>query len=293
MTHVELFEPFIGAPPPSTLDIDVFIASQRRAQRIRRVSATGAGVAVFAATLVGAALALAAGPAVTGPGGEPHPRSTTAGPDPRAADQAALNAEIIARLNPVVRQAVLAVRPDVTLLANNEIPGTGPLEFGHNRPAAAPPTVPETYHASADVRDADGLGLVEIAVGYTIPEPDRVYDGGWPTWPELSLDTTCPPSSYEPLSACTASIGPEGALIVAKTRYFVDGGLTETFRPGAVTEYEVNVTKVDGTQVQLRAANYDRTRPDRRPGRYDRSGPPYSLPQLAYIALERDIAFFG
>jgi hypothetical protein len=283
MSHQHLFEPLIGARPPSTLDLDAFIGRQRRAQRNRRIATAGAGVAVTLVVVLGAAMAvtiLRGGPAVTGPGGPPP----TGGGYLPPTDPAAFHAATTARLTAAALAAVQAVRPDVTLADNAEVPGTGVLEFGHNRPSAAPPTVPDTYYASADVRDAEGLGLIEIAIGYTVDEPR--YENGWPTWPDLALDRRCPPAGEEPGSECTASTGPHGEYIVAKIRRFDDQN-GET-----VTEYEVHVTKPDGTQVQLWSANFARYQPGVRSGPYDRTEPPFSPEQLAEVALRPDLRFY-
>jgi hypothetical protein len=291
MSHQHLFEPLIGARPPSTLDLDAFIARQRRAQRNRRIAAAGAGVAVTLVIVLGAAVAatiLRGGPAVTGPGGPPP----TGGGYLPPTDPAAFHAATTARLTTAALAAVPAVRPDVTLADNAEVPGTGVLEFGHNRPSLAPPNVPDTYYASADVRDGEGLGLIEIAVGYTVDEQDRFRVDGWPTWPDLFLDLQCPPPAEERLSDCSASTGPNGERIVAKTRYLVDGELVDGPTAGAATEYEVHVTKPDGTQIQLWSANFARYQPGGRFGPYDRTEPPFSPEQLAEVALRPGLTFY-
>lgn len=295
MSHQHLFEPLIGVRPPSTLDLDAFIARQRRAQRNRRITAAGASVAATLVIVLGAAMAVTiprGGPAVTGPGGPTDEPPPTVGDYIPPTDPAAFHAATTARLTTAALAAVPAVRPEVTLADNAEVPTAGILEFGHNRPSGAPATVPDTYYASADARDAGGLGLIEIAVGFTVDEPDRVYVDEWATWPDLFLDVRCPPPAEERLSGCTASTGPRGELIVAKTRYFVDGELADGPATGAAVEYEVHVTKPDGTQIQLWSANFDRSRPGLRFGPYDRAEPPFSPEQLAEMALRPDLTFY-
>src|SRR5687768_12207858 len=148
MSHQSLFEDVIGAPPPSTLDIDGFIAAQRRAQRWRRVGATGAGTGLVAAVVVGAAAVTLSttGPATVGSTpGTPTPTARYGWTPP--ADQAAFDAALSARLSLVAQAAVLAVRPGLTLADNDVVPHTDVLEFGATRRPGAPPTEVPTYYA--------------------------------------------------------------------------------------------------------------------------------------------------
>jgi hypothetical protein len=296
MSHQHLFEPVIGVPPPSTLDVDEFIGRQRRAQRRRRIGAIGTGAAAAFAvtvTVLAAVSAVRGGPAPDDGGASSHETPPpTVGAYVRPTDPAAFHAEFAARMNPAVRAAVLAVRPDVTLEDNDVVPDTEGLEFGHNRPDQAPPTVPETYYASADVRDAEGRGMLEIAVGFTVAEADQVYANGWPSWPEMGLDTVCPTDGTETLSACDASTGPDGSRIVAKTRYFVNGVPVDEYTQGASVEYEVHVTKPDGTQLQLWSTNFDRYAPGPANLDDDRVRPPFSAAELTEIAVQPALTFY-
>jgi hypothetical protein len=288
MSHQSLFEDVIGVPPPSTLDIDGIIVAQRRAQRWRRVGA-GAGTGLAVAVVAGAAaVTLSTTPATVGSApGTPTPTARYGWTPP--ADQAAFDAALTARLSPVARAAVLAVRPGLTLADNDVVPDTDALEFGATRRPGAPPTEVPTYYASVDVVDAAGKGLLDILVGLDA-DPDGLLDpeSGGITGPDLGTIDECGPPTEE--TECTASTGPGGEIVIARTSGMQPLPAAAAGVPATVT-HAVAVTKPDGTQVMLWATNFDRYDPDGLADPYDRAEPPFSIAELTEIALAPALTF--
>jgi hypothetical protein len=301
MSHQSLFDAAIGTPPPSTLDLDRFIARQRRSHAWRRAAAVGGGVGVAAAVVAGYAavgLPLGAGaPIATTPALQPGASASsppTPPPYTPPADVPAFDAAFTARVSPAARAAVRAVRPDVTLSSN--YPGRPALKFYSNRAEVAPPTVPSSYYASADVSDAeDGGGQLGILIGYESESElvEAPNGSGYVSGPNLDFDACPDPGSDSELASCETSTGPDGEQITATTMYFVDGEAVDAYAAGAGVHYSVFVARTDGTEIIMTARNFDRNGKPAKGARGGRDLPPFTHDQLTRIALTPDLSFYG
>jgi hypothetical protein len=185
----QAFDDAIGEAPPSTIDMDAVITRGRRAARIRRVAnpVVAAGIAVVVASGAIAFTMMQGGGESTQVGGQPtsstekptiappvratppasSPPEGCARPDLESADQ------VIARLTPVVKDAVQAQQPDLGFVPNTT-EGTagrhGALEFGYyllNGDGASNPPVCHKhagFEARATTEGAEGKGNVTVVV---------------------------------------------------------------------------------------------------------------------------------
>lgn len=289
----QLFDNAIGATPPSTVDVDAVIASQRRAARVRRVAGPGVvAVAAVVAVTFGATYALS-GAGSTGdpaaPGGPPpsaasaqdraEPAEPTCGPPPTEPiedAEARLTAVLTSAVEPLLpADATLEPHPGARYSATSS-DGHGPLEVYHVLPEDGDDSnlgtpdcdlIEDMFLHYATVVDPAGTGSIHGILMRLAPN---------------SVATVCAGPEVDPNEvACDVSTGPNGERVVASTSVLQQGG---------TTSYRVDVAKRDGTAVILSADNSvlggKASSPPERPE------PPLTMAQLVGIALDPGLTLY-
>jgi hypothetical protein len=159
----QLFEDMIGSPPPSTVDVEAIIATQRRQRRWRTAAAGGAVAAAIVGLLVGFG-AIAADNTSTAPPVPGAPPSS--GPAPGREDTATTEH----RLTEALRQAVRREAPAAEL---SELEGGDPgdpFTVVHRECGSANPprSMPVAYFADAGVRVGKHAGILTVELGYDV-----------------------------------------------------------------------------------------------------------------------------
>jgi hypothetical protein len=231
----QLFDDAIGEVPPSTVDVDAVIVRGRRAARVRRVAnpAVAAGVAVVLLTGAiaftvylgdGDGDGVRVGQTATSTT-SPMPTTSLTGPLPEACTRTDLESadEVVARLTPLVRTKVQALRPDLQLTASPD-EQLGPFGFlqEHDNTIGDVPICDRTssFRAFASTEGPEGIGSISIVV--------------------RPADSDDPGSCDARLASCEKGTGPTGDRFRQKTT--VEEGATYT---------QVDVIRPDGTHVYL------------------------------------------
>jgi len=266
----QLFDDAIGEVPPSTVDVAAVITRGRRADRVRRVvnPAVAAGVAVVVLT---GAIAFTMYSGGDGDGvrvgqtatstTSPMPTTSLPGSLPEACQQVDLESanEVVARLTPLVKTKVKALRPDLQLTANpaNQYPSGvqhGPLDFFqvNNESAVGDVLICDrssTFRASASTGGPNGVGSIEIVM-----RPDDRADPG---------------ACEAGMTYCAKDTGPNGDRL----------RMTTTVQDGA-TLTQVDVSRLDGTSVMVSSSGPTS------------SGPPLNHEQLIAIGTDPGMTLF-
>ncbi len=304
-----MFDRAIGDPPPSTVDVDAIIARGRRAVLIHRVAnpwtAAAATVAVVA---VGAALLLpghAASPGAgvyvvpAGPSGSsaqsPAPTTTSASTLPLPPGMRCVTEEPIGpppteepntaagRLTGVLTAAVQQRLASGTQLTPNSdhFPkgvSVGPLEFYYEQdqaPTYCPRSGIIVFGAAATTVNAGRKGNIYVS----IHQRSNVNDTR-----NICATSYGPGVISDMAGTCQRQPdGPNGEVVIFITN-------TSKRPGGGPTINEVDVTKADGTAVELSSENVgDSAKFDGRP---ETPQPPLSHEQLAAIALDPGMTLY-
>jgi hypothetical protein len=253
------FDREIGAPPPSTVDVDGIIRRRRRFRRVR-TALTVTAVGVTAVTLVGVTLTALPG---NGTGGE-----RAAAPGPTASDPPDV---VAARLQAALRGFLDGRLPDAEYRGNRQQFGPLVFEHRHREAKAEVPGVSggvdaeDYYFASADVVLGTGTGNIAVGVGRS--DPDR-----------FGITGTCPDEG--PLDAksysCTPSTGAGGARFMIAT---TTGSRAVQFRAEAV--------RADGVAVFVAVTNNSRlgATAELEYDRADAPQPPLTADEAGQLAL--------
>jgi hypothetical protein len=306
-----MFDRAIGDPPPSTVDVEAIIARGRRAALIHRVAnpwtAAAATVAVLA---VGAALLLPghsanpgagvlvvpASPSGSGSAQSPTPTTTTSattlplppgmhcvteepiGPPP-AEDPNTAAGRLTGVLTAAVQQR-LAAGTQLTPNSDHFPKGVsvGPLRFYYDQGQATtycPRSGIVVFGAAATTVNAGHKGNIYVS----IHQRSNINDTR-----NICATTYGPGVVSDMAGTCRRQPdGPHGEVVIFITN-------TSKRPGGGPTINEVDITKADGTAIELYAENVgDSAKFDGRP---ETPQPPLSHEQLAAIALDPGMTLY-
>ncbi|SCF43708.1 hypothetical protein [Micromonospora mirobrigensis] len=245
----QVFDEFIGTPPPSTVDVDRIIERQRRGSLLRRAAGAGSALAVAGvAVSVGVALGGGAGPRPAPPAAAPTvPVSAVPSASASAAglrlDPSSPQAiqRTLDGLRVALEEAVAGAAPDVRWIYMPDVPGEKRLPDGH--PAMRAERDPVGFVARSGLARRGGkAGL------YMWVRPSGCGSPG------ATGSTSCSPpiecdDSMEP-GSCHASTTPDGLEVVETTE------TTPARAGGKYRFYQVQVKLPQGYHLRLLAVNY-------------------------------------
>jgi hypothetical protein len=252
------------------------MSRMRRVVRMRRITAT-------AAAGLSLSLVAYAGTSSTGERGTAPPL-TARSPSVTTSPAAETEQAKVARLNAALGALTMQAMPGARFVADLPQDRVGPFEFYVFRPHGVPTTSPYNYlQASADVHDRAGVGTVSVIIGRTLSAPGAEWwcdtagtphqmaasaggplggEGDIPpgctgqvAWAGIRLGVFGSCTEATDRTSCAQSTGPHGETVVTTTRH-----------KGTSVEYQVDITRPDGTTMILMSQK--------------RSAPPTRCPQL-------------
>jgi hypothetical protein len=270
-TYQEMLDGEIGTVPPSTVDVEWTIRRRRRIRRFQRAGGAASALVVVGLLAVVALRVAPAGPPRFGAPPDPTPSAPSSAPVPSPSmtdseDGPPLVDEPAAvRLTAALKRAMAARLPQAEFVTNRTRPPeeVAALVFNHRYRLPAPNRGGEDYYyATADVKQADGTGSIEVLVG-------RLGTG------LFTVPTAC--AHEGPLDAksfqCEPSSGPHEETVVTN-----EVGFSQT------VEYEVFVARPDGVGVMIfvRNATLEHSHDDLRSA----PTPPLTRTQARELALD-------
>lgn len=222
MMNQDALDHEIGASPPSTVDIDVIIARQRRRVRYQHIGlAASVGAMVVAIGLVLTMLPRAGGSPHLGAGATPTQSAT-----PTNSTGGGSRQQEAARLTAVLKQLMASALPEAQFLPDPLFPGTKPLVFIDQG---------NSFSAAAEIKDSAGIGSISATVG-----PDQT---------SLGLEGGCPndPPPHDVTAyTCKVQPGADGANIMV---------LSDTIGKLHYQRHLAVILRTDGNSVSVDIAN--------------------------------------
>ncbi|SBT53716.1 hypothetical protein [Micromonospora narathiwatensis] len=230
MTYQQIFDEALGAPPPTSVDLDGIMVREARRGRLRRLGAYGTAAGAVVAVAVGIGVVVTDRPAVTMPGIVAASSSEAPGDEANKAR---------------VRSAMLAA-------IDREVPGLRWVPDAEHKnmadwsgPTVTDPSWPVSWFSHQSASGWIGAGLAvrgDIRARFSI-------EISMPKAGQSTEDLTCSGAAR----ACETSRGPNGERI---RRVDVDGRRTLPDKPPTPTVSRwVEVFCPDGTQVRVSAVS--------------------------------------
>ena len=300
----QLFDDFVGAPPPSTVDVVSIVArEQRRRARLRiNLAATAVVVAVAVATTAGATLSHRAGEASPQPGALPRAASSPSGTGSAAPSDASTfrlvadnqeSAEATGqRLTETLDDAVKRVAPDARWL--------GGASYGAPTTDGPPPAMTSTggaqasgqmFYGGSNLQVGSRQGSLQLQItDYRLFCSDATASANPKCGPDVLArakqgqenQLTCQMRNG-PEPGCVQHTGPHGERVAVRTSSVKPPKLGG---PWAFVTYEVRFELPDGRVLDTSVSNeVDSAESGGRPHQQDS---PLSVNQV--VAIATDIA---
>ena len=288
----QLFDAAIGDVPPSTVDVETAIARGRRAALVWRMANPVVASVAAVAVLLGAVavVLLSSGDKGSlGPAIPPSPTSSATAPPTTESVSPCL--EGMAPTAPPATEKPAAASHRLTQLLTNEVksrllPGAVLVAHpGAQYPDGHPRGPLEVFYVFSESEDLGG-GNCKIGEDYYLAWSDVQAPAGTGNLQVLvarggggnEVGTDCSTNNH--VLSCHIKHNARGDIAV-QTTYRMESG---------TTQYQVAVTKADGTAIQLEAENIAGS--SKSGGQATAAKPPLTMAQLTQIALDPRVTMY-